>query len=141
MTIRRSPSRNCQTADMSIADQFTQRSWVTTAITLTLALAAFAATLWYLRAGLPFALLNLAVAGLLLGGPLAAHWPITPRRAAVFALLWFAVGILFGYMFGAFVVYASLLLAIAVTTVVLAAIVRRVWLRRRSQDGRALYSR
>jgi hypothetical protein len=104
---------------MEVEDPFTERSCVATAVTLTLALAAFGSTLWYMWSGLPSTLIGLTIAAVLLGVPLTARWPITPRRAAVSAVVWFMVGLPGAYMFGTFVVYASLLLACAVTTFVL----------------------
>lgn len=115
----------CETSAMTLEDPFIERSRAATALTLILALAAFAATLWYLWSGLPFTLINLSIAGVLLGGAVAGRWPITPRRAAISAGVWLLVGLPGSYVFGVFVFYAALLLGGALATAVLAAKVRR----------------
>lgn len=104
---------------MAVEDPFTARSKAATAITLTMAVAAFGLTLWYVWPGLPYTLIGLSVAALLLGVPLATRWPITPRRAATSAAVWFLGGVPGTYMFGTPVLYASLLLALSVAGLVL----------------------
>lgn len=85
-----------------------------TTIMVTLALTAFALTLWYLWPGLPFTLVGMASAGIALALPLATQWPITSRRAGLSAVVWFAVGLPGSYLFGTPLVVASLLLALGV---------------------------
>jgi hypothetical protein len=104
---------------MAVGDPLTARSRVATAIVLTLAVAAFGLTVWYVAPGLPYTLIGLSVAAVLLGGPLATRWPITPRRAFTSSAVWFLFGLPASYVFGTFVMYASLLLALSVAGLVL----------------------
>lgn len=110
---------------MAVDDPWTAPSKLATSILLTVALAALGLTSWYVWSGFPYTFIGLAMAGLLLGGPLVTRWPITPRRAGFSAAAWFVVGVPGSYMFGIPVILTSLVLALGVAGIVLRALLVR----------------
>jgi hypothetical protein len=75
---------------------------------------AISATAWYLVAGFPSTLLNLAVALALVLWPLRPPWPLNRQRLTRVAIWWLVGGLLGGYFFGVFVLLAGLAVAVAV---------------------------
>lgn len=110
---------------MAVDDPWTTPSKLATSILLTVALAALGLTSWYVWPGFPYTFIGLALAGLLLGGPLVTRWPITPRRAGFSAAAWFVVGVPGSYTFGIPVILTSLVLALGVAGIVLRALLVR----------------
>lgn len=75
---------------------------------------AISATAWYLAAGFPSTLINLAVALAVVLWSLRSPWPLNRRRLTRVAIWWLAGGLLGAYFFGVFVLLAGLAVAVAV---------------------------